>query len=75
MAIQVRGMAPLLQVYDMPTSIRFYRDTLGFAIVRTSPAMGENRFHWALAYGELRGRGIVVAAPKVVGYGFQRTAA
>jgi len=35
MAIDVRGMAPLLQVFDMPTSIKFYCDGLGFDIVAT----------------------------------------
>jgi catechol 2,3-dioxygenase-like lactoylglutathione lyase family enzyme len=35
MPIDVRGLAPLLQVFDMPTSIRFYRDGLGFLIVET----------------------------------------
>ena len=49
MALDVRGLAPLLQVYDMPTSIRFYRDKLGFAVKMTSPSLGgEDRFHWAL---------------------------
>jgi catechol 2,3-dioxygenase-like lactoylglutathione lyase family enzyme len=33
MAIEVRGLAPLLQVFDMPTSITFYCDVLGFRIV------------------------------------------
>ena len=33
MAIEVRGLAPLLQVFDMPTSITFYCDALGFRIV------------------------------------------
>jgi len=36
MAIDLRGMAPLLQVFDMPTSIRFYRDLLGFELLATS---------------------------------------
>ena len=36
MGIEIRGMAPLLQVFDMPTSIRFYRDVLGFEVVGTS---------------------------------------
>lgn len=50
MAIDVRGLTPLLQVYDMPTSIRFYRDLLGFEVVTTSPKLGgdPDRFHWAL---------------------------
>jgi catechol 2,3-dioxygenase-like lactoylglutathione lyase family enzyme len=32
----VRGLCPLLQVFDMPTSLRFYRDLLGFAEVEKS---------------------------------------
>jgi glyoxylase I family protein len=35
MAIEIRGMAPLLQVFDMPTAIKFYCDALGFEIVTT----------------------------------------
>ena len=46
MAIDIRGMAPLLQVFDMPASIAFYRDVLGFEIVSTS-APGD-AFDWAL---------------------------
>jgi glyoxylase I family protein len=48
MALDVRGLTPLLQVYDMPASVRFYRDVLGFAVVTTSPVLGPDRFHWAL---------------------------
>ena len=33
MSIEIRGLAPLLQVFDMPTSIGFYRDVQGFQIV------------------------------------------
>jgi len=40
MAIEIRGMAPLLQVFDMPTSIAFYRDVLGFDLVSTSSLGG-----------------------------------
>lgn len=29
-------MAPLLQVFDMPTSLHFYRDILGFNVVQSS---------------------------------------
>lgn len=46
MAVTVRGMAPLLQVFDMPTSLAFYRDVLGFEVVS---AAGEAPNHgWAL---------------------------
>jgi glyoxylase I family protein len=47
MGIEIRGMAPLLQVFDMPTSIVFYRDVLGFEVVTTSTPRGEH-FGWAL---------------------------
>jgi uncharacterized glyoxalase superfamily protein PhnB len=47
MAIEIRGMAPLLQVFDMPTSIKFYRDVLDFEVVTTSNPRGEH-FDWAL---------------------------
>lgn len=33
MGIDIRGMTPLLLVFDMPRSIRFYRDILGFEII------------------------------------------
>jgi len=47
--IEARGLAPMLQVYDMPTAVRFYRDKLGFEIVTTSPPLGgADRFHWCL---------------------------
>lgn len=32
----VHGMCPLLNVFDMPASLAFYRDVLGFAVVSTS---------------------------------------
>jgi len=47
MGIDIKGMAPLLQVFDMPTSIAFYRDVLGFEVVATSRP-GEEQFGWAL---------------------------
>lgn len=34
--MHVHGVAPLLQVFDMPTAIRFYRDVLGFKVWATS---------------------------------------
>lgn len=35
MAIDIRHMAPLLSVFDMPKAIAFYRDVLGFEIKLT----------------------------------------
>ena len=45
MSIEVRRLTPLLEVFDMPTSVRFYRDVLGFEIVETSPREGD-QFDW-----------------------------
>ena len=36
MPVDIRGVAPLFQVFDMPTSMKFYCDVLGFEIVNTS---------------------------------------
>src|SRR4030088_1644347 len=47
MGIEILGMAPLLQVFDMPTSIAFYRDVLGFEVVTTSKP-GAEHLAWAL---------------------------
>jgi len=43
MTIAIRGLAPMLQIFDMPTSISFYCDVLGFETVSRSPGFG-----WAL---------------------------
>jgi catechol 2,3-dioxygenase-like lactoylglutathione lyase family enzyme len=47
MGIEVRGVCPLLQVFDMPTSVRFYCGVLGFQLVETSPREGDH-FDWGL---------------------------
>jgi glyoxylase I family protein len=44
-AIELRGVCPLLQVFDMPTSIAFYTGVLDFQIVQSSQA-GDD-FAWA----------------------------
>ena len=33
---ELRGFAPLLQVFDMPAAVRFYRDMLGFEVSQRS---------------------------------------
>jgi catechol 2,3-dioxygenase-like lactoylglutathione lyase family enzyme len=38
MGIAVRGVCPLLEVFDLPTSIQFYRNVLGFEVVEAAPA-------------------------------------
>ena len=53
MPIDMCGVCPLLQVFDMPTSVRFYRDILGFEIVGNAPLLGEDEFGWCwLRHGE-----------------------
>ena len=56
MTLQLSGLVPLLQVYDMNLSVAFYRDMLGFEIHGHSPEIeaAEGRyFHWAwLRHGE-----------------------
>jgi len=47
MSIDVRGVCVLLQVFDMPASVRFYRDVLGFEVVQTSVREGD-QFDWGL---------------------------
>jgi catechol 2,3-dioxygenase-like lactoylglutathione lyase family enzyme len=46
MALDVRGQCPLLMVYDMPTSLAFYRDALGFRVVASAGPPGDTG--WAL---------------------------
>jgi catechol 2,3-dioxygenase-like lactoylglutathione lyase family enzyme len=48
MAIDIRGVAPLIQVFDMLASVHFYRDLLGFELVTHSPFYSEGLFHWAM---------------------------
>jgi hypothetical protein len=46
MKTEFLGVAPLLQVYDMPTAVHFYHDLLGFELVNQSRD-GEE-FDWSL---------------------------
>jgi uncharacterized glyoxalase superfamily protein PhnB len=46
MSIKVQGVAPLLQVFDMPRALRFYRDLLGFSLVGQSEPGDE--CNWAM---------------------------
>jgi glyoxylase I family protein len=42
MVLDFSGLCPLLSVFDMPTSLRFYRDLLEFNVISTSPAHGSS---------------------------------
>lgn len=44
-AADIRGLCPLLQVFDMPASLAFYRDLLGFEVLERFPA--GDRCDWA----------------------------
>jgi glyoxylase I family protein len=49
--VQVSEVVPLIQVFDMPTALRFYRDGLGFDVAMSSPEVEtpERRFsHWIM---------------------------
>lgn len=44
MTLHVGGFATLIQVFDMPTSLAFYRDVMGFEVISEVPA--DNRCDW-----------------------------
>jgi glyoxylase I family protein len=46
MTLKLEGTCTLLEVFDMPTSIAFYREVLGYEVVATSRP--GNEFDWAL---------------------------
>lgn len=46
MSLRIGGFATLLQVFDMPTSLAFYRDVLGFDVVSEVPDDG--RCDWVM---------------------------
>jgi glyoxylase I family protein len=46
MEINFRGMSPLLNVFDMPVSLHFYRDIVGFEIVSTSGGGDNSDWVW-----------------------------
>lgn len=47
MSITIKKMSPLLQVFDMPTTLKFYRDVLGFDVIQTSGEEGDEVW-WAM---------------------------
>lgn len=54
MSLDFDGLCPLLQVFDMPMSVKFYREVLGFELVGNSPIVkgrDGDYFHWAMLRG------------------------
>ncbi|MGA2743777.1 MAG: VOC family protein [Candidatus Sulfotelmatobacter sp.] len=52
--MNIHGICPLVQVFDMPTAIRFYRDILGFTVHATSQPGDDCNWAWLkLNGGEL----------------------
>jgi glyoxylase I family protein len=56
MTIEIEGVAPLIFVFDMPASVHFYRDALGFELLNHAPEYAPGLFHWAL----LRSNGVTL---------------
>jgi catechol 2,3-dioxygenase-like lactoylglutathione lyase family enzyme len=46
MAIDIQGMTPLIQVFDMATSLKFYCDVLGFEVVATDKNTTAPNHNW-----------------------------
>src|ERR1700758_5245128 len=46
MSLDLRGMTPLIQVFDMATSLKFYCDVLGFDIVQTDSNTVAPNHNW-----------------------------
>ena len=44
MSIEIEGIAPLIFVFDMPASVHFYRDVLGFELVNHAPEYAKGLF-------------------------------
>jgi catechol 2,3-dioxygenase-like lactoylglutathione lyase family enzyme len=85
MPIEMRGICPLIQVFELPTSVRFYRDMLDFEIVGDSPPRSPDRIaaHGDTclfiggpdvdgAYRYLRDKGLDLKEPRVTRYGMKQ---
>src|SRR5262245_17681804 len=49
MPFELQGLCPLLQIFDMPTSLAFYRDALGFQVIAAAPSgadVTEDQLGW-----------------------------
>jgi glyoxylase I family protein len=48
MSLEIESLVTLIQVFDMPASVAFYRDLLGFQVVMTSQPHVGDQFDWGL---------------------------
>jgi glyoxylase I family protein len=55
MAITIEGATPMFVVYDVPTSVAFYRDILGFEVLQTSEPFTSARDDFGWAWMRLNG--------------------
>ena len=46
MTLRLDGFATLVQVFDMPTSLAFYRDVMGFEVISDAPEDGRCDWVW-----------------------------
>ena len=46
--VKIDGMAPYLQVFDMPVALAFYRDVLGFTVAMQSEPELKDDCNWVL---------------------------
>ncbi len=51
MALRIEGLCPLLQVFDMRSSVSFYWDVLGFEVVDSAPAGDDWDWVWLRSNG------------------------
>ncbi|MGP0018654.1 MAG: VOC family protein [Candidatus Sulfotelmatobacter sp.] len=49
--MDIHGICPLLQAFDMATAIRFYRDVLGFQVHATSEPGDDCNWAWLKVNG------------------------
>lgn len=50
MQVSFQGVTPLFKVFDVPSSVAFYRDLLGFEVVSTSKSFDDQpeNYGWAM---------------------------
>ena len=51
MSIEIRGMSPLIEVFNMPRALDFYRDILGFEVVSDSGSGDDSSWVWLRLQG------------------------